>query len=72
MVDWKRKDRVGKVIQSEGLVAAAEFVLSMLAQSKIGLVGAILMTLIFAGIRMNHTRLAVGAAVVFAILMSQA
>jgi|GEM_PF-5308379 len=44
----------------------------MLAQSKIGLVGAILMALIFAGIRMNHTRLAVGAAVVFAILMSQA
>lgn len=63
---------MGKVIQSEGLVAAAEFVLSMLAQSKIGLLGAILIALIFAGVRAHHTRLAVGAAVMFAILMSQA
>jgi hypothetical protein len=60
------------MIQSEALATAVEFVLSMLAQSEYGLFGAVLLALVLLGIRAGHTRLAVGAVVVFALLMTQA
>ncbi|GHK02882.1 hypothetical protein SY2F82_46790 [Streptomyces sp. Y2F8-2] len=63
---------MGEMIQSEALATAAEFVLSMLAQSEYGLLGAVLVSLVFMGVRAGRPHLALGAAVVFAVLMAQA
>jgi hypothetical protein len=49
-----------------------EFVAPLLAEWKIGLMAALLVALVFAGIRLRHRPTAVGAAVLFALLMSQA
>ncbi|WP_329273565.1 hypothetical protein [Streptomyces sp. NBC_01451] len=54
------------------LWALCQLGLSMLAQLRLGLFGLILLSAIFVGIRSRHSGLAVGAAVVFAVLMTQA
>ncbi|MFF1680909.1 hypothetical protein ACFVYG_33320 [Streptomyces sp. NPDC058256] len=60
------------MLQLEVLLAVLKFVLALLAQWKIGVLGALLLPLIFVGIRARHTPTAVSAAILFAILMSQA
>lgn len=52
--------------------ALCEFLLGRLAQSRLGVLGLLLMAAIAVGIRARHTGLAVGAAVVFTLLMIQA
>ncbi|ELP68090.1 hypothetical protein ACKI1I_41125 [Streptomyces turgidiscabies] len=54
------------------LWALCQFLLSTLAQLRLGLTGLILLSAIFVGIRARHNGLAVGAAVVFTLLMTQA
>ncbi|MFC8668131.1 hypothetical protein [Streptomyces sp. NPDC057199] len=60
------------MVRWEVVLVFLEFVVPLLAQWKIGLMAALLVTLTFAGIRLRHTPTAVGAAVLFAILMTQA
>ncbi|WP_326722227.1 MULTISPECIES: hypothetical protein [unclassified Streptomyces] len=60
------------MIQWEVGLAVAEFILVLVTQVKFGLVCALLLPLIFIGIRKGHSSLATGAAVVFIILLSQA
>ncbi|MEV2193875.1 hypothetical protein AB0I02_23260 [Streptomyces phaeochromogenes] len=60
------------MVQWEVVLVLLEFVLPLLAQWKIGLVAALLATLVFVGIRLRHPSTAVGAAIFFFILMSQA
>ncbi|MEU6259037.1 hypothetical protein [Streptomyces sp. NPDC047043] len=50
----------------------AQWALGMTAQTHLGAVGVLLLLVIGASIRARHTRLAVGAAVLFALLMTQA
>ena len=50
----------------------AQWALDMTAQRHLGAVGVLLLLVIGAGIRAGHNRLAVGAAIVFALLMTQA
>jgi hypothetical protein len=50
----------------------AQLVLGFTAQTRLGGLGVLLLLLIGAGIRARHTRFAVAAAVVFALLMTQA
>lgn len=52
--------------------ALGEFLLGRLAQSRLGVLGLVLMAAVAVGIRARHTGLAVGAAVVFTLLMTQA
>lgn len=54
------------------LTGLCEFSLGLLAQSKLGALGAVLLFLIGVGTRARRGGLAVGAAVVFALLMTQA
>ncbi|WP_369247521.1 hypothetical protein [Streptomyces sp. R41] len=58
--------------QWEVALAVTEFILALVTQVKFGLVCALLLPLIFIGIRKGHSSLAAGAAVVFIILVSQA
>ncbi|MFJ9543049.1 hypothetical protein ACIRPX_38235 [Streptomyces sp. NPDC101225] len=50
----------------------AQVVLGLQAQARLGVIGVLLLLLIGAGIRARHARVAVAAAVVFALLMTQA
>ncbi|MFI8070441.1 hypothetical protein ACIF85_16870 [Streptomyces sp. NPDC086033] len=54
------------------LVALLQFLLSTLAQSELGVMGVLLLLTIVVGIRARRVDLAVGAAVVFTLLMTQA
>ncbi|WP_405771054.1 hypothetical protein [Streptomyces sp. NBC_01538] len=53
-------------------LALGEFLLGRLAQSRLGVLGLLLLAAVAVGIRARHTGLAVGAAVVFTLLMTQA
>ncbi|MER6527093.1 hypothetical protein [Streptomyces sp. NPDC001508] len=52
--------------------ALLELLLSMAAQAKLGLVGVLLLMTVGVGIRAQRVGLAVGTAVVFTLLMTQA
>ncbi|MFJ8633789.1 hypothetical protein [Streptomyces sp. NPDC093568] len=52
--------------------ALAELTLGLMAQARLGAVGLVVLSAVFIGIRARHSRLAVGAVVLFVILMSQA
>ncbi|WP_326729236.1 hypothetical protein [Streptomyces phaeochromogenes] len=60
------------MVRWEVALVFIEFVVALVAEWKIGLMAALLVALVFAGIRLPHRPTAVGAAVLFAILMSQA
>jgi hypothetical protein len=49
-----------------------QLVLGLQAQARLGVVGVLLLLLVGAGIRARHTKLAFAAAVLFALLMTQA
>ncbi|WP_371661539.1 hypothetical protein [Streptomyces sp. NBC_00280] len=54
------------------VLALGEFLLSRLAQSRLGVLGLLLLAAVGVGIRARRTGLAVGAAVLFTLLMTQA
>lgn len=54
------------------ILALAEFLLGRLAQSRLGVLGLLLLATVTVGIRLRRTGLAVGAAVAFTLLMTQA
>jgi hypothetical protein len=54
------------------LTGLSELSLGLWAQARLGAVGVVLLFLIGVGVRARHGGLAVGAAVVFAFLMTQA
>ncbi|WP_043730270.1 hypothetical protein [Streptomyces zinciresistens] len=56
----------------QALSAVVETALGLMAQARLGVVGLVVLTAAFVGIRARHSRLAVGAVVVFVLLMSQA
>ncbi|WP_086726030.1 hypothetical protein [Streptomyces carpinensis] len=51
---------------------AGEFLLTREAQARLGLAGPALLVAVTVGVRVRRTGLAVGAAVVFTLLMTQA
>ncbi|WP_406488229.1 hypothetical protein [Streptomyces phaeochromogenes] len=60
------------MVRWEVALVFIEFIVPLVAEWKIGLMAALLAALVFAGIRLRHWPTAVGAAVLFALLMSQA
>ena len=54
------------------VVAVLQFSLSMMAQSELGVTGTLLLLTIVVGIRARRADVAVRAALVFALLMTQA
>ncbi|MFE5816833.1 hypothetical protein ACFQ6S_25995 [Streptomyces sp. NPDC056479] len=60
------------MVLSQALCALTELTLSLMAQAKLGATGLVVLSAVFIGIRARHSRLAVGAVVVFLFLMSQA
>jgi hypothetical protein len=56
----------------QAVLAFGEFLLGRLAQSRLGVLGLLLLAAVAVGIRARHAGLAVGAAVVFTLLMTQA
>ncbi|MFI9604238.1 hypothetical protein ACIHCX_31065 [Streptomyces sp. NPDC052043] len=63
---------MGNVVQLQLLRALGEFLLAREVQARLGLVGLALLAAVTVGVRGRSTRLAVGAAVVFTLLMTQA
>ncbi|WP_369234971.1 hypothetical protein AB5J56_24510 [Streptomyces sp. R21] len=59
------------MVQLEMLMGVLEFFLGLQAQVKAGLLGVLSLTVACIALRARHTRTAVGAAVLFVILMSQ-
>jgi len=49
-----------------------KFTLMATAQARIGVLGALLLSMVVVGIRVRHNALAVGAAVAFVLMMTQA
>ncbi|MFE6173035.1 hypothetical protein [Streptomyces sp. NPDC056464] len=60
------------MVLSQALCTLTELTLSLMAQAKLGATGLVVLSAVFIGIRARHSRLAVGAVVVFLFLMSQA
>ncbi|MEW2117868.1 hypothetical protein AB0945_22305 [Streptomyces sp. NPDC005474] len=56
----------------QAALALGEFLLGRLAQSRLGVLGLLLLAAVAVGVRARHTGLAVGAVVVFTLLMTQA
>ncbi|MFF4794159.1 hypothetical protein ACFY2M_31320 [Streptomyces sp. NPDC001276] len=63
---------MGNVVQLQLLRALGEFLLTHEAQARLGLVGLALLVAVTVGVRARSTGLAVGAAIVFTLLMTQA
>jgi hypothetical protein len=56
----------------QAIGALIEFCIGLIAQSKLGMLGLVLLTMVVVGIRARHTPLAVTAVTVFTLLMLQA
>ncbi|WP_187284774.1 MULTISPECIES: hypothetical protein [unclassified Streptomyces] len=56
----------------QALCALAELTLGLMAQARLGVIGLLVLSAVIVGVRARHSRLAVGAVVVFVFLMSQA
>ncbi|MGC9544592.1 hypothetical protein [Streptomyces sp. UG1] len=56
----------------QALCALTELTLGLMAQARLGVMGLVVLTAVFIGVRARHNQLAVGAVVLFVFLMSQA
>ncbi|MFF8944576.1 hypothetical protein ACF1A5_20350 [Streptomyces sp. NPDC014864] len=63
---------MGDVVLMQLLRILGEFLLTRQAQARLGLLGLALLSVVTVGIRARRAGLAVGAAVVFTLLMTQA
>lgn len=66
------KGWVGDMLMLQAARALCEFLLGRLAQQELGVLGLLLIAAVAVGVRARHTGLAVGAAMVFTLLMIQA